>query len=97
MPNPLFQHVVGRTADRILLTFRLRELVEVRLGESRIGTEEMGQISVATASDHSFQHRRPILGDGEVAISQQCSLQVGKLIDADEGTSTSTFEVIPTL
>jgi hypothetical protein len=60
--DPPLQHLVGRQADRVADAFLLQQLVQLWLGERRIGAEVEIDAPFAVAADHRHQHQAPVLG-----------------------------------
>jgi hypothetical protein len=53
--------LVGRKPDRVLGTLGLQKLVDLPLGEGRIGAEVEVDAPLAVAGDHRLQHQVPVL------------------------------------
>jgi hypothetical protein len=54
--DPPLQHLVGREPDRVPDVLALKKLVDLGLGERRIGAEVQIDIPFAVAADHRLQH-----------------------------------------
>ena len=91
--DPTLQHLVGREPDRVADVLRLQQLVDLWLGERRIGAEVEIDAPLAVAGDHRLQHQAPVLGAMDVARSQETALQVAVLIEHEQRVIARAAEV----
>ena len=91
--NPPLQHLVGRQADRVANAFGLQQLVDLGLGERRVGAEVEGDAPIAVAGDDRLQHQAPVFGAVGIAAPQQTTLQVAELVEQEERMVARAAEV----
>jgi len=83
--DPPLQDLIGRQSDGVADAFGLQELVDLRLGEGRIGAEVESDASLTAAADHRLQHEAPALSAMNVARPQHAALKITKLVDRNSG------------
>ena len=93
MADPPLQHLVGRQADRVPDAFGLQQLVDLGLGERRIGAEVEIDAPLAVAGDHRLQHQAPVLGTVGIAGPQEAALQVAELVEQEQRVVAGAAEV----
>jgi hypothetical protein len=70
-----------------------RKLVDLGLGERRIGAKVKIDAPFAVASGHRFQRQAPVLGTVDVARAQEATLQVAELIEHEQWVITGAAKV----
>ena len=75
------------------MSSRLQQLVDLGLGERRIGAEVQIDAPLAVAGDHRLQHQAPVLGTVDVAGPQETALQIAELVEHEQRVVAGAAEV----
>ena len=67
MSDPFLKNLIGRQADRVLVSFGFEELVDLGVSEGGIGAEVAAGLSVPVTRDHRFQNVVLAIGGMDVA------------------------------
>ena len=87
------QDLIGRQPDRVADAFGLQQLVDLRLGERRVGAEVQIDAALAVAGHNRLQDQAPVLGAVHVARPEPAALQVAELVEHEQRMVAGTAEV----
>jgi hypothetical protein len=62
MDDAILKHLIGREADRILVSFRFEEFVDPGVREGGIGAEIAAHVPLFISRDHGLQDIVPAIG-----------------------------------
>jgi len=79
------QHVVSWQTDDILIAFRLKKFIYLRVGKGGIGPKVTGKILTAIPSHYRLQYGPPVFGAVHVAFTQHGMLHVAQLVKQNSG------------
>jgi len=77
----------------VLIPLCFEYVIQLRDGEGRIPSEELGDVHPAVTFDHGLQYSLPVVGTGDIATAQQRSLNIPVLIEEEQRVVALTFEV----
>src|SRR5665213_691973 len=93
MSDLVLQYLVGRQADRVFDSLRLKVLVHAWHRKGRVATEaNPGSLSLV-ASDDGLEDRLPVIGTVNVARPKRASFEVAELFEHEERMVTGTAEM----
>ncbi len=87
------QNGVGRQADRVGIVLRFEERIDLRVGESRVATEEPLEVIVTVSGHHRLEHRAPGVSTVDVAVTEDRPLHVAELVEAEQRVIAGAAEV----
>src|SRR5215211_4930519 len=91
--DPALENRIGGQADHIAVVLRFQELIDLRRGKTRIGSDVAPLHRGPVAGDHRLQHLTPTLGGVDVAGPQGTPLQVAELVEHEERMVAGAAEV----
>src|SRR5260370_30959403 len=75
------QDGVARQPDRVAVALDFEELVNLRVGESRVAAEIAPLHRAPIAGDHRLQHPAPAVSAVDVARAQGAPFQIAELVE----------------
>src|SRR6266404_8935629 len=82
--DAFLQDAVRRKPDRVLDAFRFQILVDIGIGEARVGAEIDARDLAAIARHDGLQHILPAVGAVNVAGTKRAAFQIAELIEHEQ-------------